>query len=390
MSSGRIAIVAGEASGDLHAANVVRELLRRAPQLSVEGIGGDRMREAGVRLHAHSSDLAVVGLAEVAVRLPDLVRAYRSMTRLFRDRRPDLLMLVDFPDFNLFLARRAYRQRIPVLYFIGPQVWAWRPGRVRSIARLVRRLMVILPFEEAFYRRRGVEALYVGHPLLDRLLPSPPMDEARRRLGLEQLTSVLGLLPGSRIGEITRHLPLLLEATRQVLMTRPGLRVTIAAAEGIPLDLIGSYLKQATFSTRVVQGRAHEVMAASDLILVASGTATLEAAIIGTPMVVVYRLAFLSWLLGRLLIRVPFISLPNLVAGRSIVPELVQFQATPERIADEAQRLLESPERRRRMQQQLLEVRDRLGPPGAAARTAEVILGMLQQGAGVKIPAWNT
>ncbi|MGH7410932.1 MAG: lipid-A-disaccharide synthase, partial [Candidatus Methylomirabilis sp.] len=200
MLNGRIVIVAGEASGDLHAAQVVRELLRRAPQLSVEGIGGDRMREAGVRLHAHANDLAVVGLAEVAVRLPALLRAYRRMTRLLRDTPPDLLMLVDFPDFNLLLARRAYRRQIPVLYFIGPQVWAWRTGRVRSIMRLVRRLMVILPFEEAFYRQRGVEALYVGHPLLDRLSPSPPMDAARRRLGLEQTASVLGLLPGSRIG----------------------------------------------------------------------------------------------------------------------------------------------------------------------------------------------
>ncbi|MGH7409635.1 MAG: lipid-A-disaccharide synthase [Candidatus Methylomirabilis sp.] len=390
MVNGRIVIVAGEASGDLHAAQVVRELLRRAPQLSVEGIGGDRMREAGVRLHAHSSDLAVVGFAEVAVRLPALLRAYRRMTRFLRDTPPDLLMLVDFPDFNLLLARRAYRQQIPVLYFIGPQVWAWRTGRVRSIVRLVRRLMVILPFEEAFYRRQGVEALYVGHPLLDRLSPSPPMDAARRRLGLEQTASVLGLLPGSRIGEVTRHLPLLLEATRHLLMSRPDLRVIIAAAEGIPLDLIGSHLKQASSSARVVQGRAHEVMAASDLILVASGTATLEAAIIGTPMVIVYRLALLSWLLGRLLIRVPFIGLPNLVAEKSIVPELVQFMATPERIADEARRLLESPERRRRMQQQLLEVRDQLGPPGAAARTADAILDMLQQGASVKIPAWNT
>ena len=347
------------------------------------------MREAGVRLHAHANDLAVVGLAEVAVRLPALLRAYRRMSRLLRDTPPDLLMLVDFPDFNLLLARRAYRRQIPVLYFIGPQVWAWRTGRVRSIMRLVRRLMVILPFEEAFYRQRGVEALYVGHPLLDRLSPSPPMNAARRRLGLEQTASVLGLLPGSRIGEVTRHLPLLLEATRRLLMSRPDLRVIIGAAEGIPLDLIGSHLKQAASSARVVQGRAHEIMAASDLILVASGTATLEAAIIGTPMVIVYRLALLSWLLGRSLIRVPFIGLPNLVAEKSIVPELVQFRATPERIADEARRLLESPERRRRMRQQLLEVRDQLGPPGAAARAAAAILDMLQQGASAKVPAWN-
>ncbi len=386
MGTGRILIVAGEASGDLHAASVVQELLRRAPHLIVEGIGGDRMREAGVRLHAHSSDLAVVGLAEVAVRLPALVRAYRSMTRLLRDTPPDLLMLVDFPDFNLLLARRAYRQQIPVLYFISPQVWAWRTGRVRSIARLVRRLLVIFPFEEAFYRERGVEALYVGHPLLDRLSPPPTMDDARRHLGLERAASVVGLLPGSRIGEITRHLPLLLRATRRLEGSQPDLRVIIAAADGIPLDLISSYLRQEVSSARVVQGRTHEVIAASDLILVASGTATLEAAIIGTPMVIVYRLAFISWLLGRLLIRVPYIGMANLVAGEPIAPELIQFQATPERIADEARRLLESPERRRRMQQRLREVRDRLGPPGAAARAAEAILEVLQVNAKAVAP----
>ncbi len=384
MSNGRILIVAGEASGDLHAASVVQELLRRAPQLTVEGIGGDRLRQVGVRLHAYAGDLAVVGLVEVAYKFPALWRAYRSMVRLLRQRPPDLLMLVDFPDFNLLLARRAYRLGIPVLYFISPQVWAWRTGRVRSIARYVRRLLVIFPFEEAFYRRRGVEALYVGHPLLDRLSPSPSRHEARRRLELEQTATVVGLLPGSRMGELAKHLPLLLMAARQLLITRPDLRVIVAAAEGLPLDLIGCSLKQEASSARVVQGRTHEVMAASDLILVASGTATLEAAIIGTPMVIVYRLAFVSWLVGRLLIRVPYIGMVNLVAGKGIVPELVQFEATPDRIAEEARRLLESPDRRRAMQEQLHEVRDRLGPPGAVSRVADAILELLQAGAGAE------
>jgi lipid-A-disaccharide synthase len=386
MPTGRILIVAGEASGDLHAANVVQELLRRAPHLTVEGIGGDRMRQAGVRLHAYAGDLAVVGLVEVVHKLPALLRAYRSMVRLLRERRHDLLILVDFPDFNLLLASRAFRLGIPVLYFISPQVWAWRTGRIRAIARHVRRLLVIFPFEEEFYRQRGIEVRYVGHPLLDRLSPPPAMDEARRRLELEHSATVVGLLPGSRIGELTRHLPLLLRATRRLMMDRPDLRVIIAAAEGLPLDLIGSYLKQEALSVRVVQGRTHEVMAASDLILVASGTATLEAAIIGTPMVIVYRLALISWLLGRLLIKVPYIGMVNLVAGKSVVPELIQFEATPERIADEASRLLESPERRRRMQQRLREVRDRLGPPGAAARAAEAILEILQVSAGAAAP----
>jgi lipid-A-disaccharide synthase len=389
MPNGRILIVAGEASGDLHAAGVVQELLRRAPQLVIEGIGGDRMRQAGVRLLAYAGDLAVVGLIEVGYKLPALWRAYRTMVRLLREGRPDLLVLVDFPDFNLLLARRASRLGVPVAYFISPQVWAWRPGRIRSIARYVRRLLVIFPFEEPFYRQRGVEAQYVGHPLLDRLTPPPVMDEARRHLGLEPGVTVVGLLPGSRMGELARHLPLLLRATRQLAITRPDLRFIIAAAEGLPLDLIGSYLKQEASSARVVQGRTYEVMAASDLILVASGTATLEAAIIGTPMVIVYRLAFLSWLLGRLLIRVPYIGMVNLVAGKGIVPELIQFDATPERIADEARRLLESSERRGRMQRQLWEVRDRLGRPGAAGRAAEAILELMQSGAVVETVEWK-
>ena len=381
MRDARILIVAGESSGDLHAAGVVTELRRRAPDLTIEGIGGDRMRQAGVRLHAHADDLAVVGLIEVAARLPAIWRAYRSMIRCLRDRRPDLVILVDFPDFNLRLARRAFRLGIPVVYFISPQVWAWRAGRVRSIAKYVRRLLVIFPFEESYYRERGVEALYVGHPLLDRLTSLPSMDEARRRLELEGAAPVLGLLPGSRVGELARHLPVLLRSAKQLMTERPDLRVVIAAADGLPLDLIGSYLNRETVSARVVQGRTSEVMAASDLIVVASGTATLEAGIIGAPMVIVYRLALLSWIFGRLLIRVPYIGMVNLVAGKKVAPELIQFHATPERIADEARRLLLSAESRCRMRQELQQIRDRLGPPGALGRTADAILECLQSGA---------
>ncbi|MBI2882839.1 MAG: lipid-A-disaccharide synthase [Candidatus Methylomirabilis oxyfera] len=381
MRDGRILIVAGESSGDLHAAGVVAELRRRAPDLTIEGIGGDRMRQAGVRLHAHAGDLAVVGLVEVAARLPAIWRAYRSMIRCLRDRRPDLVILVDFPDFNLRLARRASRLGIPVVYFISPQVWAWRAGRIRSIAKYVRRLLVIFPFEEGFYRDRGVEALYVGHPLLDRLASSPSMNEARRRLELEGAAPVLGLLPGSRAGELMRHLPILLRSAKRLMTEQPDLRVVIAAADGLPLDLIGSFLTQEGVLATVVQGRTYEVMAASDLLLVASGTATIEAAIIGTPMVIVYRLAFLSWLLGRLLIRVPYIGMVNLVAGRRVAPELIQFHATPERIADEARRLLLSAEQRRHTRQELQQMRDRLGPPGALSRTVDAILECLQSGA---------
>ena len=223
--------------------------------------------------------------------------------------------------------------------------------------------------------------MYVGHPLLDRLSSFPSRDEARRRLELEGEAPVLGLLPGSRVGEITRHLPLLLRSARQLMEGQPDLRVIIAAADGLPLDLIGSSVSQEAISARVVQGRTYEVMAASDLILVASGTATLEAAIIGTPMIIVYRLALLSWLLGRLLIRVPHIGMVNLVAGRRVVPELIQFDATPERITAEARRLLLSAEQRLLVRQELQQIRERLGPPGALDRTVDAILECLQSDA---------
>lgn len=224
--------------------------------------------------------------------------------------------------------------------------------------------------------------MYVGHPLLDRLSSFPSRDEARRRLELGGAVPVLGLLPGSRVGELTRHLPLLLRSARQLMEGQPDLRVIIAAADGLPLDLIGSYVSQEAIAARLVQGRTYEVMAASDLILVASGTATLEAAIIGTPMIIVYRLALLSWLLGRVLIRVPYIGMVNLVAGRRVVPELIQFDATPERITAEARRLLLSAEQRLLVRQELRQICERLGPPGALGRTVDAILECLQSDAG--------
>lgn len=373
----RILIVAGEASGDVHGARLVAALRRLAPQLSVEGMGGAQMRAAGVHLLADAGDTAVVGLTE----LWEKRRALRDALRRLRDHlatvRPALLICIDFPDFNLLLARTAHRLRIPVCYFISPQVWAWRRGRIRTIRRLVKKMLVLFPFEEAMYREAGVNVTFVGHPLLDALADVPRQDACRAALGLAGSAPVLGLLPGSRQAEMRRHLPLLLQAASLLTAARPDLEVLLGLTPSLDGRAVEAAVEASGVRATVIQGRTSEVIRAADLLLAVSGTVTLEAAILGTPMIITYRLGALSWLLARLLVRVRFIGLPNLVANEGIVPELIQFDATPERLATTAAAILDSPERQARMRAALAEVRARLGTPGAAERAAREVLALL-------------
>lgn len=373
----RILIVAGEASGDVHGARLVAALRRLAPQLSVEGMGGTQMRAAGVHLLADAGDTAVVGLTE----LWEKRRALRDALQRLRDHlatvRPALLICIDFPDFNLLLARTAHRLRIPVCYFISPQVWAWRRGRIRTIRRLVKKMLVLFPFEEAMYREAGVNVTFVGHPLLDALADVPRQDACRAALGLAGSAPVLGLLPGSRQAEMRRHLPLLLQAASLLTAARPDLEVLLGLTPSLDGRAVEAAVEASGVRATVIQGRTSEVIRAADLLLAVSGTVTLEAAILGTPMIITYRLGALSWLLARLLVRVRFIGLPNLVANEGIVPELIQFDATPERLATTAAAILDSPERQARMRAALAEVRARLGTPGAAERAAREVLALL-------------
>lgn len=373
----RILIVAGEASGDVHGARLVAALRRLAPQLSVEGMGGTQMRAAGVHLLADAGDTAVVGLTE----LWEKRRALRDALQRLRDHlatvRPALLICIDFPDFNLLLARTAHRLRIPVCYFISPQVWAWRRGRIRTIRRLVKKMLVLFPFEEAMYREAGVNVTFVGHPLLDALADVPRQDACRAALGLAGSAPVLGLLPGSRQAEMRRHLPLLLQAASLLTAARPDLEVLLGLTPSLDGRAVEAAVEASGVRATVILGRTSEVIRAADLLLAVSGTVTLEAAILGTPMIITYRLGALSWLLARLLVRVRFIGLPNLVANEGIVPELIQFDATPERLATTAAAILDSPERQARMRAALAEVRARLGTPGAAERAAREVLALL-------------
>jgi lipid-A-disaccharide synthase len=369
--------VAGEASGDLHGAGLVEALRRRAPQLGFSGMGGVRMRTAGVRLLADAGETAVVGVSELWEKRRALRTALRALRAHLAEARPDLLICIDFPDFNLLLARTARRFGIPVCYFISPQVWAWRRGRVRTIRRLVRKMLVLFPFEESLYRAAGVDVTFVGHPLLDALAAVPSRERCRERLGIADGVKVLGLLPGSRAAELRRHLPLLLDAAGKVRAEESGVVVLLGLSETAERAAAEAAVAKAGVPTQVIQSRTHEVIRAADFLLAVSGTVTLEAAILETPMLITYRLGTLSSWLARCLIRVAFVGLPNLVADAAIVPELLQHDATPEKLAATALDVLRSPARQDGMRAALADVRKRLGQPGAFERAAREVLTLL-------------
>jgi lipid-A-disaccharide synthase len=369
--------VAGEASGDLHGAGLVAALRRHAPQLAFSGMGGVRMRAAGVRLLADAGETAVVGVSELWEKRRALRTALRALRAHLAEARPDLLICIDFPDFNFLLARTARRLGIPVCYFISPQVWAWRRGRVRTIRRLVRKMLVLFPFEESLYRAAGVDVSFVGHPLLDTLAAVPSRERCRERLGIADGVKVLGLLPGSRAAELRRHLPLLLDAAGKVRAVEPGVVVLMGLSDTAERAAAEAAAAQAGVPTQVIQSRTHEVIRAADFLLAVSGTVTLEAAILETPMLITYRVGTLSSWLARCLIRVAFVGLPNLVADAAIVPEFLQHDATPEKLAATALDVLRSPARQDGMRAALADVRKRLGQPGAFERAAREVLTLL-------------
>jgi lipid-A-disaccharide synthase len=379
--SADLLVVAVEASADLHGAAVLRELRALRPGLRVFGAGGPLLRAEGVETLVRAEDLSVMGIAEVLPALPRILRALRTLRRAAEEQRPRAALLIDSPDFNLRLARKLRRLGIPVAYFIGPSVWAWRTYRVRQIARDVARMLVILPFEAEFYARHGVPAVYVGNPLADELRPllpassSPSRSELRARLGLDAGRPVLALLPGSRRQEVRRIWPALLAAARLLRERLPDLQLVVPIAPTVERAWLDADIPM-TF----VDGRAPEVLSSADAAVVASGTATLEAALAQVPTVVVYRLSWLSWMVGRLLVRVPFVSLVNLLAGRRLVPELLQRDCSGARIADTAVPLLTSGSAREEQLEGMRGIRAALAPagaPGAARRAAEEVSALL-------------
>lgn len=368
--------MAGEASGDLHGARLVTELRRLVPDLHVFGLGGDELRAAGLDAVAHSAEISVVGITEVLKILPRARQIFAELLRQVDLRRPRAAVLIDFPDFNLRLARELKRRGVRVVYYISPQVWAWRKGRVETIAKVVDRMLVLFPFEVDFYRGVGVDVAHVGHPLVNEVPQLAGAWDAAPSEDLDAGPYRLALLPGSRRSEIEALLPSLLDAVR-LLAGRLPVQVSLIQAPTVPREMLEERVELSGLPVRIVSEDRFAAIADSHLALCASGTATLEVGLLGTPMIVLYRLGLWTWMLARMMVRLPFYSLVNLVLGRAVVPELLQWQAAPERIADEAERLLTDDVERARMRTGLAELRGRLGEAGASARAAREVAGIL-------------
>jgi len=379
MKSKKILMVAGEVSGDLHGALLMEAIHHIDPEVHFFGVGGERLARGGMKLLYPSQSLSVVGITEVLFKIRSILKALRGLKQSLDQERPDLAILIDFPDFNLRLAKIAHRKGIPILYYISPQVWAWRPKRVKLIAQWVKKVVVLFPFEVPIYEAAGVDVEWVGHPLLDIVKPTLSKEVAFQRFGLDPKRRIIALLPGSRIHEVKRLLPLLLASAQLLQKEILDLQFIIPLAPGIHETTLSPWMRNISIPVKVVEGWTYDVMNLAELLITASGTATLEAAILGKPMVIVYKVSFLSYWIGRALIQVDHIGLVNLVAGKEIAPELIQNDVNPQKIAEEAIRILRDPILCRRMTNSMVVVRQSLGEPGAVQRAAAIVTSLLNE-----------
>ena len=369
-------IVAGEPSGDLHASHVVQALKAQHREISLYGMGGDMMDAAGVSLDIHIRDSAIMGITEVFAVLPKFLKKQALLKKRIRQQPPDALLLVDFAEFNMPLAKYAYAQGIPVVYYIPPKAWAWRIGRAKKLARRVNAIASIFPFETEFYRNAGAPAEFVGHPLVDFVYTDLTPGQAREKLGLHENAHVIGLMPGSRRSEVQRILPIMLKAAANVAQIYPESEWILPLAPGISEELISDCKNEITGipSIKLLQGETYTAMRAATLTLITSGTATLEGACIGTPMIILYRTSWFNWKLINALTPLENSGLPNLIAGKRIVPELLQDALTPDTLTEHILDLLQNPEKRDAQRDSLTAVYQQLGDSGAAERTAQLVL----------------
>lgn len=374
----KVMIVAGEASGDLHGSFLVREMLAINPSLHFYGIGGNKMKEAGVRLLASAADIAVVGVTEVLSKVGTFIQIMAKIRKSMDQLKPNLVILIDFPDFNLNIVARAARKRnIKIFYYISPQVWAWRGGRVEQIKRLVDRMAVILPFEVDFYAARGFAVHYVGHPLRDTVKTSFTKSQARLHFGLSEKQTTIGLVPGSRTAEITRLLPEMMRAAQIISKNIPDAQYILPLADTLEEKTVAAIIAASGLSVKIVSGRTYDVLACCDLAIVTSGTATLETGLMGVPMIIIYKLSPFSAAIGRLIIKPQLIGLVNIIAGKAVVPELLQRDANGPRIASEALTILLNDEKKQEIIAELQDIRAKLGEPGAARRAAQIACDMI-------------
>ena len=374
-----IMIVAGEASGDLHGSNLVKEIHRIDPSVRFYGIGGKKLKETGVELIANSSDTAVVGLTEVASKLRFILKIMGLLKKSLREDKPDLLILIDYPDFNLPLARTAKKNGVRVFYYISPQVWAWRKRRVKQIEKIVDRMAVILPFEAQIYDKSKLDISFVGHPLLDVVKKKYSRKKALKKFGLEEECITIGILPGSREGEVKKLLPEMLKAAEILEDKVASIQFVLPLADTLNVDFVLRIIDQYSVEVRIVQDDIYDVIGISDIVMVASGTATLETALLETPMVIIYKVSALSYYIGKMFIDVDNIGLVNIIAGKTIVPEFIQDEATASNMAEEILDILASSSRRDKMKEELSRVRENLGTPGANMRVARLVYEMIRE-----------
>ncbi len=375
----KIMIVAGEASGDLHGSNLVKAMLSLDSSLKFYGIGGEKLKDAGVDIIADSSDMAVVGLTEVISRLAFILKVRHRLKESIQEEHPDLLILIDYPDFNISLAKTAKKSNVKVFYYISPQVWAWRKKRVNDLARCVDRMAVILPFEKEIYNSVALDVGFVGHPLLDTVKRTQSRGEILGELGLDADRTTVAILPGSREKEVTKLLPEMLGAAEILKKRIPFVQFILPLADTLPIELISAIARDYSVDVKIVRNNnTYDAVGESDIAIVASGTATLEVALLEIPMIIVYKVSPFTYCAGRIVIDVEHIGLVNIIAGKKVVPELIQGDAKAEKIAEETEKILSDRTLKDRITRDLRDLRQKLGTPGAAERTAELAYKLLQ------------
>jgi len=373
----KIAVIAGEASGDLHASSLIREIKKINSNLEIFGIGGDRMRREGVELIFHIDKLSFMGFFEVIKKLSFIRGVMKKMTSTIETRRPDLAILIDYPGFNLRFAKKVKNLGIPVVYYISPQVWAWGGNRVKKMQNLIDQMLVIFPFEKEIYEKFNIDCEFVGHPLLEVTRPILPLEDFQKKFDIRKNDVVVGLLPGSRWQEVEKILPIMFESS-ELLKTRiKNLKVLLGLAPTIKKEKMEDLLTQAGFGAKIVENLAYDLMKHADLLLITSGSATLECAILGTPFLVLYKTSLWTYLLAKSLISIPNIALANVVAGKRIVPEFIQNRAVPNQISEEMYGILTDRERYKAIQNELKKVKQKLGEEGASKKAAEIVMQML-------------
>jgi lipid-A-disaccharide synthase len=372
----RIVIVTGEVSGDMYGGLLAAEILKLDPEVRISGVGGERMRAAGVDTFLDSNDLSVVGFWEAIMRLGRLHRALSTVKRHLRQAGPDLVIFIDYPGMNLRLSKYAKKLGIRVMYYVSPQVWAWGRNRVKIIKENVDKMVVILPFEADFYKTEGVSVSYVGHPLIDIVKATLDKESFLEAMGLSADRRLVTLMPGSRPQEIRNHMSPLLETAGELSRKFGDLTFVMVSLPAFE-DLVETATRSSGLDIRVTSKYGYEALKYSHLAIACSGTATLEAALLATPMIVIYKLALFSWTVGRLIVKVPYISLANLIAGEQVVPEYLQSAVDPKALAREAGDMLADEARRKRMIGQLAAVREKLGPGGASVKAAAEALSLI-------------